>query len=87
MEVSSREFETQSTTLAQGIIEMLQTTHGVLGIALVMIIAVQVLIVLCTLYMRPIRTVAQFIKFVLILFAALAVCSITVGLLWMLNTA
>lgn len=55
--------------------------HNVLGMWVILLLLLQVAVLLACIYMRPIRTRRQFFKLVLILFAGLGICSMTVWLI------
>ena len=68
--------------IIEAITKALSAADNLYGIALIVFILLQVGIVLASLYLRPVRTMGQFFKLLLILFAALAICCMTVWLLW-----
>ena len=67
--------------LIVGITELALSANNMIGIAVLLFVGVQVLLVLGSLYLRPVRTRAQFIKVMLILFAVGGFCSMTIWLL------
>lgn len=73
--------------LIEAFIGTLTTTHALIGIGVLLIVGVQITVVMCGLYMRPQRNIKQLLKLLLILFAALVLCSMTLWLLWELSQA
>lgn len=73
--------------LLEAFFATLGLTNNLLGIGLVVFILLQVGIVLCGLYLRPVRSWRQAVKWLLTLFAAVAFCCMTVWLLWELAVA
>lgn len=67
------------------LLPVMLATHTALAIGVLLLVGLQVGVVLCSLYMRPVRTWGQVLKLLLILFAALVICCITVWLLWQLE--
>lgn len=73
--------------LIDAFIGALTTTHALIGIGVLLVVGVQITVVICGLYMRPVRSARQLFKLLLILFAALVLCSMTLWLLWELAMA
>lgn len=74
-------------SLTDAFLELFSKTHTLIGIGLVLFIGLQITAVLCGMYMKPIRSPKQLLKLVLILFAGVAICCMTVWLLWKLASA
>jgi hypothetical protein len=73
--------------LIDAFIGALTTTHALIGLGVLVVVGAQITVVMCGLYMRPQRNIKQLLKLLLILFAALVLCSMTLWLLWELAMA
>lgn len=74
-------FTSRSESLIENMIALVLMGHNVIGAVFIVVLLAQVLIVLAGFYLRPVKTLRQFALLVLILFAVLGICSITIWLL------
>lgn len=81
MTTAEQRFGEQSESLLDGMVELVLASHNLIGIGVVLVILVQVGVVMIGLYAAPIRSPRQLLRLLLILFAAIAVCCMTVWLL------
>lgn len=74
-------FATRSESLVENMVALVLVGHNVIGAVLLLVLLAQTLLVLAGFYLRPVKTLRQFAIFLLILFAVLGICSITIWLL------
>jgi hypothetical protein len=80
-------FSDHITNLLDAFIALILGAHTAMGIAVILLLFLQVLFVLACFYIRPPRTRKQWCWVLLILFAVVAICSMTIGLWLKANTA
>lgn len=74
-------FAEHANGLIESIIQLVLNAHNVIGFGFILLLLLQVFLVLAGMHLRDIRTHKQRIKLLLILFAVLIICSMTVWLL------
>lgn len=75
----------RADSLLDAFVAMLMAANNVIGVVVLGFILLQVVLVLCALYIRPPHTFRQWVKLLLICFAAAVLCCMTIGLLWKLT--
>lgn len=68
--------------LIQALLELIFSIHHLIGLWVLLALAVQVALLLVAFYMRPVRSARQLFSWLLILFAGVILCCMTVWLLF-----